>query len=61
MSLKTPGVQPDDLLAEGGRKVMGFHYAAMLRHEQGHNGRVDIEDARYARRHPPHAGRFRGL
>lgn len=44
MSLKAPGVRPDDLLAEAGRKVMGFHFAAMLRHERGTMEGLDIEE-----------------
>lgn len=44
MSSKAPGVRPDDLLAEAGRKVLGFHFAAMLRHEQGTKEGVEIEE-----------------
>ena len=44
MALKAPGVWPDDLLGEAGRKVLGFHFAAMLRHEQGTKEGVEIEE-----------------
>jgi CHAD domain-containing protein len=44
MSLKSPGIKPDDSLAEAGRKVLGFHYADMLRHEEGTRQGVDIEE-----------------
>ncbi len=33
--LASPGVQPDDPLAEAGRKILLFHFAEMLRHEEG--------------------------
>jgi CHAD domain-containing protein len=42
--LKSPGVQPDDVLAEAGRKVMRFHFAQMLRHEDGTRLGEDIEE-----------------
>jgi CHAD domain-containing protein len=38
------GVLPDDLLAEAGRKVMCFHFAQMLRWEDGTRLGEDIED-----------------
>lgn len=41
---KRPGVQPDDTLAEAGRKVLGFHFAAMLRHEEGTLQGLDYEE-----------------
>ena len=34
-NVRAPGVQPDDLLAEAGRKVLRYHFTAMLRHEAG--------------------------
>ena len=30
-----PGIEPEDDLAEAGRKVMGYHFAQMLLHEAG--------------------------
>ena len=44
MKLKSPGVQPDDSLAEAGRKVLRYHFVQMLRHEAGTRDGVDIED-----------------
>lgn len=41
---ESPGVQPDDSLAEAGRKVMLFQFAEMLRHEEGTRLGADIED-----------------
>lgn len=41
---KTPGVEATDTLAEAGRKVLGFHFAEMVRHEEGTRSGVDIED-----------------
>lgn len=41
---KTPGVTPDDLLAEAGRKVLRFHFARMLAREAGTRSGKDIED-----------------
>jgi CHAD domain-containing protein len=41
---KTPGVTPDDILAEAGRKVLRFHFARMLAKEAGTRAGVDIED-----------------
>lgn len=41
---KTPGVAPDDVLAEAGRKVLRFHFARMLAREAGTRSGKDIED-----------------
>jgi CHAD domain-containing protein len=41
---KNPGVNPDDSLSEAGRKVMGYHFAQMLRHEAGTRKGEDIEE-----------------
>jgi CHAD domain-containing protein len=41
---KTPGVTPDDVLAEAGRKVLRFHYARMLAKEAGTRSGEHIED-----------------
>jgi CHAD domain-containing protein len=41
---KTPGVLPDDPLAEAGRKVWRYHYAQMLLHEEGTLLGEDIEE-----------------
>jgi CHAD domain-containing protein len=43
LSLERPGVLPDDPLAEAGRKVLAFHFAEMLRHEEGTRLGEDIE------------------
>ena len=40
---KTPGVTPDDHIAEAGRKVMSFHLARMLDHEPGVRAGVEAE------------------
>jgi CHAD domain-containing protein len=40
---KTPGVTPDDHIAEAGRKVMRFHLARMIEHEPGVRAGVDNE------------------
>jgi CHAD domain-containing protein len=37
------GLEPADTLAEAGRKVMGFHFARMLKHEPGTRQGEDIE------------------
>lgn len=42
--MKSPGVKPEDTLAEAGRKVLRFHFAEMLRHEQGTKLGQDIEE-----------------
>lgn len=39
----TPGVQPDDSLAEAGRKVLLYHFERMLLHEPGTRLGEDIE------------------
>jgi CHAD domain-containing protein len=41
---KTPGVTPDDHVAEAGRKVMRFHLARMLAREPGTRGGQDNEE-----------------
>jgi len=41
---KTPGVEATDTLAEAGRKVLGYHFAEMVRHEEGTRSGVDIEE-----------------
>jgi CHAD domain-containing protein len=41
---KTPGVTPDDVLAEAGRKVLRFHFARMLAKEAGTRSGEQIED-----------------
>jgi CHAD domain-containing protein len=41
---KTPGVAPDDVLAEAGRKVLRFHFARMLAKEAGTRSGEEIED-----------------
>ena len=38
------GIQPDDSMAEAGRKVLLFHFARMLSHEDGARSGEDIED-----------------
>jgi len=43
-SMGGPGVQPDDPLAEAGRKVMRHHFAQMLFHENGTRLGKDIEE-----------------
>jgi CHAD domain-containing protein len=43
-SMAGPGVQPDDPLAEAGRKVMRYHFAQMLLHEDGTRLGKDIEE-----------------
>jgi CHAD domain-containing protein len=40
---ETIGLKPADTLAEGGRKVLGFHLARMLQHEPGTREGDDIE------------------
>jgi CHAD domain-containing protein len=37
------GVLPGDMFAEAGRKVMRYHFAQMLHHEEGTRSGVDIE------------------
>ena len=41
---KNPGVKPDDSMAEAGRKILRFHFAHMLNHEQGTRLGADIEE-----------------
>ena len=41
---KYPGVKPDDPMAEAGRKILGFHFAHMLKHENGTRLGTDIEE-----------------
>ena len=41
---RTPGVLPDDHIAEAGRKVMRFHLARMLARETGVRDGKDLED-----------------
>jgi CHAD domain-containing protein len=41
--VKEAGVQPQDMLAEAGRKVMRYHFAKMLEHEEGTRLGEDIE------------------
>lgn len=41
---RTPGLTPDDPLAEAGRKVLRFHFARMLGYEAGTRSGEDIED-----------------
>jgi len=42
--LKSPGVLPDDPLAESGRKVLLYYFAQMLLHEDGTRLGKDIEE-----------------
>jgi CHAD domain-containing protein len=44
LTLKSPGVLPEDSLAEAGRKVLRYHFVQMLRHEVGTRDGEDIED-----------------
>jgi len=39
-----PGIQPWDSMAEAGRKILRFHFAEMLRHEDGTRFGEDIEE-----------------
>lgn len=41
---KEVGLEPTDSLAEAGRKVVGFHFAKMLKHEPGTRLGEDIEE-----------------
>ncbi len=43
-SLKSPGTEPDDPMAEAGRKVLRYHFAQMLLHEEGTRLGEDIEE-----------------
>ncbi|MCJ7529538.1 MAG: CHAD domain-containing protein [Anaerolineales bacterium] len=42
-NLQSPGIQPDDPMAEAGRKLMRFYFAAMLSCETGARQGEDIE------------------
>jgi len=42
--LKKPGIEPGDMLAEAGRKVLRYHFAQMLLHEEGTRAGEDIEE-----------------
>lgn len=42
--LRAPGVLPEDPLAESGRKVLRYHFAQMLLHEEGTRLGEDIEE-----------------
>ena len=42
--IKTPGVIAEDSLAEAGRKVLRYHFAQMLLHEEGTRKGEDIEE-----------------
>jgi len=44
VTLKTPGVEADDLLSEAGRKVLCYHFYQMLMHEEGTRLGEDIEE-----------------
>lgn len=44
LTIKKPGVEPDDSLSEAGRKVLIYHYAQMVRHEAGTRLGEDIEE-----------------
>ena len=41
--VRAPGVQPEDAIAEAGRKVLRYHFATMLRHEAGTRRGKNIE------------------
>jgi CHAD domain-containing protein len=41
--LKRPGVEPDDPMAEAGRKTLRFHFQRVLQHEAGTRQGEDIE------------------
>jgi CHAD domain-containing protein len=41
---KAPGILPDDPMSEAGRKVLLFHLARMLKHEEGTREGIDIEE-----------------
>lgn len=44
INLKNPGILPEDEFAEAGRKVMGYHFAQMILHEDGTRAGDDIEE-----------------
>jgi len=41
---ESPGVLPDDLMSEAGRKLLGFHFQRMLHHEPGTRAGEDPEE-----------------
>ena len=41
---KKPGIKPEDPMAEAGRKTLLFHFALMLKHEEGTRLGADIEE-----------------
>jgi len=41
---KSPGVRPDDTVAEAGRKVLRFHFARLLAAEEGARSGIDPEE-----------------
>jgi CHAD domain-containing protein len=41
---KKPGIKPGDAMSEAGRKVLRFHFAHMLNHEEGTRLGEDIEE-----------------
>jgi CHAD domain-containing protein len=43
-ALKSPGLEPSDTLAEAGRKTLLYHFAEMLKHEEGTRLGEDIEE-----------------
>lgn len=44
LHLRKPGVEAEDPLAEAGRKILRYHFAEMLRHEEGTRQGEDIEE-----------------
>jgi len=44
LSKTKPGIEPQDDLAEAGRKVLGYHFAQMILHEAGTRLGEDIEE-----------------
>lgn len=42
--LSTPGLAPEDSMAEGGRKTLLYHFALMISHESGTRSGEDIEE-----------------
>jgi len=41
---KNPGIKADDSMAEAGRKILRFHFARMIAHEEGTRLGEDIEE-----------------
>ena len=41
---KNPGIEENDSMAEAGRKILRFHFAHMLAHEEGTRNGQDIEE-----------------